>query len=69
MSAPRVSYTIAEVAETTGYSVEQIRAVARSGHLVVTYPKGPKGTRMAKGVVLHDDLMAWLSDAPGEESA
>lgn len=62
MNTPRVSYTIAEVAEATGYSVEQIRAVARGGQLVVTYPKGPKGKRMSKGVVLHADLMAWLDD-------
>lgn len=53
----QAAYTVQQVAQLTGLSVSTIRAAYRSGNLTVHYVT-------ARPVVLHADLLAWLSAAP-----
>lgn len=56
-----ISYKIAEAAKAVGVSVSAIRAAYRSGALPVHYPT-------SHPVVMHDDLMAWVANAPTERA-
>ena len=59
MTTP-VAYTLAGAATATGYSIDVIRRAVRKGDLVTHAPK-VGGTRVARPVILHDDLMRWLA--------
>lgn len=55
----RISYTIAEAAETCGVSEPVIRRAIRKGDLVPHYPT-------SRPVLLADDLHEWISSSPTE---
>lgn len=61
----RLAYSIETAAEECSVSMQTIRDAIAAGHLVKVHPKGKNGP-IAKQIILHSDLMAWLEDAPGE---
>lgn len=53
-TATKLSYTIREAAETTGYSEDTIRRAIRCGDLPVI-------RKTSRPVILRTDLEAWLT--------
>jgi len=58
MTTNRISYSVKEAAEAVGVSESTLRAAYRNGEIPVHYPSG------GKPLVLHDDLVAWVANAP-----
>lgn len=69
MNAPiaPVSYDIATAAPASGYSEDQIRRAVRAGDLPIHYPN-VNGRQLAKGVILADDLRAWVERGKTERT-
>lgn len=55
----RISYSVPEAAEATGYSKDVVQRAMRAGDLVPRYVN-------SKPVILADDLHAWIANAPTE---
>lgn len=53
------SFSRAQAAEASGYPKETIDAAVRSGDLRETFPE-INGRRIRRGVIMRDDLLAWL---------
>lgn len=58
----KVAYTRREAAEAAGVSYDTLSAAVRSGDLRETKPE-INGRRIRNGVILRDDLEAWLRGA------
>lgn len=59
----KTAYSIEEAAAEVGVGAETIRRAIRGGQLVKVHPKvGKPAKPISKALILHDDLMAWLSD-------
>lgn len=58
----KVSYTRKEAAEAAGVSYDTIAAACRSGDLREVKPE-VNGRRIRNGVIMRDDLEAWLRGA------
>lgn len=58
----KVSYTRREAAQAAGVSYDTIAAACRSGDLREVKPE-INGRRIRNGVILRDDLEAWLRGA------
>lgn len=57
MTPTKLAYSIPEAAQAAGVSVDIIRRAVRTGRLVPRYMS-------ARGVILADELRAWIEDAP-----
>lgn len=57
--AHKISYSIEEAVEATGYSKDVIQRAMRAGDLVPRYVN-------SKPVLLADDLRSWIENAPTE---
>ncbi|ALJ22088.1 hypothetical protein [Microbacterium sp. No. 7] len=57
MNAPKISYSIPEAAEATGYGETTIKEAVRCGDLTPRYAN-------RKPVILADDLQQWVASLP-----
>lgn len=55
----KISYNLAEAAESTGYSIRTLQRHIKDGNLIARYAN-------TKCVILHEDLEEWLKDLPTE---
>lgn len=67
-SVTSISYNYEQAAKATGYSVDIIRKAVRCGDLVMRYPK-VDGRHLAKGVIEHRELMAWVQSGTTERAS
>jgi len=63
-----VSYSVDTAAPASGYSPDQIRKAVRAGDLPMHFPS-VNGRQLAKGVILADDLRAWVARGKTERTA
>jgi len=55
----KISYSLDEAANQTGYSVRTLQRHIKDGNLIARYAN-------TKCVILHADLINWLEDLPTE---
>lgn len=61
------AYSMDEAAAEVGVSLDTIKRAIRGGQLVKIHPLAGKPAKpIAKTLIRHEDLMAWLDDAAGE---
>lgn len=61
MTTERISYPIAEAAAVVGQSESTLRRAINAGLLPIRYTS-------EHGVILRDDLIAWVKNAPTEKA-
>lgn len=66
--AGKVSYSREEAAEATGFKYDTIKRAVGSGRLEEHYPY-IDGRPSTKGVILADDLAAWVVAGPTERES
>ncbi len=57
---PKLSFTIAEAAQSTGYSIDVIRRAVRAGDLAAVAPK-VNGRNLSRPVIVATELERWLN--------
>lgn len=64
----RLSYTVADAAETTGLSQDVIRRAIKAGDIAVIYPM-VGGRTLAKPLIPRAELDAWFRNAATERAS